>query len=272
MPYGKLALDQIDTSGNLTIAGGLNVQGPINSLAPSTISASTTLTSTNILTNNIFICSGTAADYTITLPTAVNNGGKTITFIMSSALTKLVTLGANGSETIDGALTRIMWARESCTLLSDGTSWYKIAGKTIPIQAGLYKTGGDQAISSGSLTKVTVQTSIATNSPAAVLDTTNSRLIAPRPGIYTVNASVRFKAVTSATSYEAGVYKNGTGYNLMSRYMTSGDWGAMQIVHQIESVVGDYYETWARQYTGSNQTLASGLIENGIYFTEIPQW
>ena len=109
MPYGKLALDQIDTSGNLTIAGGLSVQGPINSLAPSTISASTTLTSTNILTNNTFICSGTTADYTITLPTAVNNGGKTITFIMSSALTKLVTLDANGTETIDGSLTRIMW-------------------------------------------------------------------------------------------------------------------------------------------------------------------
>ena len=54
--------------------------------------------------------------------------------------------------------------------------------------------------------------------------------------------------------------------------MTSGDWGAMQIIHQISTLAGDYYETWARQYTGSNQTLASGLIENGIYFTEIPQW
>ena len=58
----------------------------------------------------------------------------------------------------------------------------------------------------------------------------------------------------------------------MSRYMTSGDWGAMQIIHQISTLAGDYYETWARQYTGSNQTLGSGLIENGIYFTEIPQW
>jgi hypothetical protein len=69
------------------------------------------------------ICSGTAADYTIGLPTAVGNSGKTIGFKAANALTKIVTIDGNGSETLNGLLIRAIGGGGSFVLLSDGANW-----------------------------------------------------------------------------------------------------------------------------------------------------
>ena len=95
------------------------------------------------------VCSGTTADYTVTLPASSGNAGRMITLRMAPALTKLVTVDASGSELIDGALSRAMWANESATLLCDGTGWTKIGGKSIPMMAKIRLTATSQTLSAG---------------------------------------------------------------------------------------------------------------------------
>lgn len=73
----------------------------------------------------LHICTGTSADYTVDLPTAVGNDGFTISFKGgdSAALTKIVTVDANGSQTINGLLTRPFTYEGGFTLISDGANW-----------------------------------------------------------------------------------------------------------------------------------------------------
>src|SRR5262245_19801165 len=83
-------------------------------------------------------CSGTSADYTVTLPPAASCPYEILGLQMApiASLSKLVTIDANGSEKIDDQLTRVMWANEVAILLSDGANWTKCGGKpSIPMMA-----------------------------------------------------------------------------------------------------------------------------------------
>jgi hypothetical protein len=96
------------------------------------------------------VCSGTSADYTVTLPAASGNTGKFIGFRMASGLTKLVTLDGNSAETIDGLTTRIMRFNESAILFCDGSNWFKVAGRSVPMYArARYENGGTTRFSYG---------------------------------------------------------------------------------------------------------------------------
>lgn len=60
---------------------------------------------------------------TITLPTAVGRGGRMFV-IKKTDLGTVLTVDADGSETIDGSLTQIITARyDSITVVSDGSNW-----------------------------------------------------------------------------------------------------------------------------------------------------
>jgi len=91
--------------------------------AISTVSISTDTTLDATAFGKLHLCSGTSADYTIDLPTAVGNTGKTIGFKGIDALTKVVTLDANTTQTIDGDLTLKMSSSGVVVLFSDGTNW-----------------------------------------------------------------------------------------------------------------------------------------------------
>ena len=254
--------------GNLTVLGNLisvNTVGDIVS-----VTGNVTLTSTAF--GKLHVCTGTTADYTITLPAASGNTGKIITFQMSNALTKLVTLDGNASETIDGALTRIMWANEAATLYCNGTGWTKIAGKSVPMNVLLYKTGGNQSVGSGVATKLTLETLGANTAPAAMYDTSLSRIKIVRPGLYNITHSGRITNISTSTNSETLGYKNGSEYAITSRYMTTGDWGSCQFSMLVSAVVNDYFETYVRQYSGGNQNFLSGDFMNSIYAYETSVW
>ena len=254
--------------GNLTVLGNLisvNTVGDIVS-----VTGNVTLTSTAF--GKIHVCTGTTADYTIILPAASGNTGKIITFQMSNALTKLVTLDGNASETIDGSLTRIMWANEAATLYCNGTSWTKIAGKSVPMNVLLYKTGGNQSVGSGVATKLTLETLGANTAPAAMYDTSLSRIKIVRPGLYNITHSGRITNISTSTNSETLGYKNGSEYAITSRYMTTGDWGSCQFSMLVSAVVNDYFETYVRQYSGGNQNFLSGDFMNSIYAYETSVW
>jgi hypothetical protein len=85
--------------------------------------AYTALTSDSVLT-----CDATSAAFTVTLYTAVGNSGKKLTIKKIDASTNAVTIDANSTETIDGALTlRLSTQYESVTIQSNGTNWIVLA-------------------------------------------------------------------------------------------------------------------------------------------------
>lgn len=161
------------------------------------ITSGGTLTST--AWGQSYVCSGTTADYTVVLPTAAGHAGERIRIRMADALTKLVTLDGNASETLDGSLTRILWAGESCELRSDGTNLVKVGGVTKPFTAVLSRTT-NQTLTSATWTALVMNTQV---SGAAVLyDSVNGRVAIPRPGLWSVQLGAHLTSVAgSAINY-----------------------------------------------------------------------
>ncbi len=85
--------------------------------------AAKTTTYTATTSDDVLTASGSA--FTITLYTAVGNTGKILRFVKTdSSLTNIITIDANSSETINGALTTTLNTQyEQLTLVSDGTNW-----------------------------------------------------------------------------------------------------------------------------------------------------
>jgi hypothetical protein len=209
------------TDGATGATGSTGATGATGAAGPNTVSGSTTTAFTGLLSANgsvvgsvngdlvydpseisitgattatvgrRHVCSGTSADYTVTLPTAVGNTGRLIAFRMSNALTKLVTLDGNSTETIDGLTTRVMWAGESAILISDGSNWFKIAGRSIPFEAVIE---GRSATSIANTTTVRINmTDTIRQSVGTLVDLTNDRVTVPRPGKWILSGMVSYE-------------------------------------------------------------------------------
>lgn len=285
----SIPLSQLDsnfstpvTIGNTTVALGNTVTSLGNlSLGNVTVNSSAqvvvgtnSITGTTTLTSTAFgvlqQCSGTTADYTVTLPAVSGNAGKKIAVQMSTALTKLVTIKGNAAETIDGSNTRIMWAGETAVLYCDGTAWTKIGGKTIPMTGG-QTVSTTQSVATGTATKKTLGSSWGANCPAYMLDTANSRIYIPRPATYVAQFNSRITNATTISSLESLLYINGAEVAITFAYFGAGYYpNAFSSITRSFSA-GDYCELYVRQYTGSNQTYGN-YIENALTLTEIPQW
>lgn len=83
--------------------------------------------------NKIHLCSGTSADYTVDLPTAVGNLGLII-FKGINALTKVVTIQGISAQTIDGGTFRKISSCGMIALFSDNSNWIVVGevGSWIP--------------------------------------------------------------------------------------------------------------------------------------------
>lgn len=218
------------------------------------------------------VCSGTTADYTVGLPAVAGNAGKIIGFRMASGLTKLVTIDGNASETIDGLTTRILWANEVAILQCDGTTWTKIAGKTIPMGAN-QKAGAAQSINGSTITKATLGTNVYAT-PAAFSDTANSKIPILRPGKYQIDMQFTWNNVESASQYQWRYRISGTTtYKIVAHKAFEGTMS--QLVHGVEDLVaGDYLEAYLYQATaGAVSTYWTSAADyNGLSVVEIPTW
>lgn len=140
------------------------------------------------------LISGTSADYTVNLPAASGNAGKFLSFRVSNSATKFFTLDGNASETIDGALTRVLWAGESCTLYCDGSNWFKIAGRTIPMIARM-GLSADVSIPNTTTTKVLLDRSDIDNT-GSMVSTGSSQITIKRTSNYLLTGKTLGNGVT----------------------------------------------------------------------------
>lgn len=90
-------------------------------LAVTTITGATSLDAGDLGATHVL--TGTSADYTVDLPTAVGNSGTSIAFKGSSALTKVVTIAGSSGQTIDGEASRKISTSGLIILMSDGSNW-----------------------------------------------------------------------------------------------------------------------------------------------------
>jgi len=203
-------------------------------------------------------CSGTTADYTVTLPAASGNTGKSLSFRMATGLTKLVTIDGNGSETIDGALTRIMWAGEAAHLYCDGSNWFKIGGKSIPMTTRLSRST-DQSFSANTWTACTF-TAQDFGVPQ-MYDSGNSRLSIPRPSKYLVTCKM-YVAATGATDGFAGAAVNATDpspYYSLSAPVSSGATVTAVFTGEFDLAAADFVNLSANTDGTSPKFLGAGV-------------
>jgi hypothetical protein len=94
---------------------------------PGSSVASTTLPLTNktgtyVIDNTDCVINCTSNTFTVTLPTAVGLEGKY--FIIKNRGSGVITVDADGSETIDGLANKLLAIQnESITVISDGSNW-----------------------------------------------------------------------------------------------------------------------------------------------------
>jgi len=199
MPDTKRTLSALQALLADNTAGDISAQDVrdflLSAMLLDSLEVSITTTATATL-GAMHVCSGTSANYIVTLPTAVGNGGKFMSFRMSNALTKLVTLDANGAETINDSLTRIMHDGESATLISDGVQWLKTGGVSIPMEA--VATGNTATVMVDNTLTVVNLTHIIRESFVGMVDLANDKITVYRPAMYVLSCLVSYENTSQA--------------------------------------------------------------------------
>ena len=201
------------------------------------------------------IVTGTSADYTVDLPTAVGNGGKSIGFVCSSALTKLVTIDANSTETIEGDLVKKIWAKETLVLVSDNTNWIVGNYRQRRMFCELFRSAF--SIPNNAATKFLYTTVTSDNTGFIGDAVTNNRFNIPRAGYWkiTINATP-VNLATTAVQIQVYTYKNGVlaapNTPLLLLPVASGELNSIILPGRPTLyAAGDYIENYVYQVTGS---------------------
>ena len=219
------------------------------------------------------VCSGTSANYTVTLPAVSGNSGKYIGFRMAAGLTKLVTLDGDGTETIDGATTRVMYAKETALLYCDGTTWTKMAGKTLPLAGAITGTQTNTvSCANGTPGKAPVTGTEYDTSGLMCDSATNKRINVVRAGLYHLAASVFYESIANANLVKyLQVSVNGTADGTMyadNPALSSGSNTRLRLTRPRVFAVNDYVEIYGLHYGANNEPVS--LLRSELI--EVPAW
>lgn len=223
--------------------------GGSGTLTESSVTGTTTLTTAAFGT--VVVCSGTTSDYTVTLPTAVENAGNLLRVRMSPALTRLVTLDGNAAETIGGAATRVMWSGEAVTLISDGTNWGVLSQVARPLAAVMRRSFNQTGIANATQTVVQLDQTDGDNS-GLMADTSGNQIVIRRAGIYRVSAVLPYDSSPAASRrWICQLVKNGANSmgGEVSAY-TNGTYPSPVVTGDLPLAVGDTLKVAAYQESG----------------------
>jgi hypothetical protein len=242
------------------------------------ITGATTLTSSAF--GKLHICSGTTADYTVTLPAVSGNTGKIIGLRMSPALTKLVTIDGDGAETIDGANTRVMWAQEVAWLYCNGVTWTKIAGKSRPLEALMRRSSNQTGITNAFARNQIQLNSSVKDTFGAMVETGSYRIRIKRAGSYMLMAQARLELVNGSGTTDriiAVAEKGGSQIAAFEAcYVNLGGVPSAPLFLPCVDFAAEDLLTLAI-YQGSNSNNQTVVGDGTIFYTflgvkEIPVW
>lgn len=244
------------------------------------LSSEVSITGATTLTNSAFgkmhVCGGFSANYTLNLPPVSGNAGKFIGFRMLSTLTKLVTLDANGGETIDGDEVRVMWANEVAILMCDGLSWTKVAGKSIPMYAKILSST-QQTVNNTPFTAINYQSQLEANQ-SFLTDLGGSRFNIPRSGRWNINAVLVYEAITVGGDYQVRLNKNSTdgmsgflGFGQANHSITN-TFPVTSVITTVSFTVGDFVKVFAYIGPTTPQVTYDDEPMNTFLIQEIITW
>lgn len=271
---GAFTLTTTGSSGASTYTGGiLNIPqygGGGGDLLSTLTNAEISITAATTATiSRMHVVSGTTSNYTVMLPAASGNAGKLIGIRIAPTATKLFTIDGNASETIDGSLVRIMWAGESCLLLCDGSNWFKVAGKSIPMDVLLKRTISDQTgIASTTHTQIVMDT--LSKGTSLLYDSTNGRVSIVRPGTYLCSAFIYATNISTYAYIELGL-NSLPNPNGVSQSTPVGGGISGSFTTSFDCVVGDAIKTNIYGDSAGTITVINGAPAN-LSVTEILKW
>lgn len=245
-----------------------NILGSLQ--ADVSVTGAVTITATGY--GKMHACTGTSANYAVTLPDATTTPAGTILgFRMgsTSTLTKLVTLTSATGSQIDGSATRVMWSNETAIIQCTGTIWTKIAGKAVPMY-GTFKRSTDQTITHDVWTAV-ILTSQVSGTPQ-IWDSGNGRAVAVRPGRW----HCAFNMYCIGTGINLAY--TGIGYNASSPATTTalppigGTTIGLNGGYPIDMVPTDYVAPVVNIVATSGTAIQAGTIPADFFVTESPSW
>lgn len=223
--------------------------------------------------DRMHVCSGTSADYTVTLPAASGNAGRRLWFRMAplASLSKLVTLDGNASETIDGSLTRVMWAGETCELLCDGSNWFKVSGRTIPMMC-LMEKSSTTSLANSTVTAAPLDYTAIDNT-GRMANAGSNRIDILRTGTYTVYPKISGNG-TGSNGAQSRVHKNGTLIpgGVFAGYLDP--FGSLTGPLVFSLSAGDNCQLYAYQASGGSITIYGAATDTAtsILVVETPTW
>ncbi len=188
--------------------------------------------------------------------------GKVVGLRITPASTNLFTLNPNGSETIDGASSRILWAAESAILVSEGTNWYKVAGKSIPMACTMRLT----ASTSGGVFASGIGTTVALNgtdldNTGLMSDTANHRIKIRRAGNYQFNGVVIWAGFSAAAARAiTGLLNNGNDLVNGEAYGVVGGYPSPPASVVAAFASGDLLTLSGFQNSGAAQDVFGGTL------------
>lgn len=250
----------------LGIASGAIASGPITT----TFLSTATVLSNSILGQYVACVGGTA--YSVTLPSAVGIEGRTLGIRIDPSMTNLVTLTAQAGQLIDGKATRIMWAGESALLVSDGVSWHKLSGVTIPMQCAM-RLNNPISISGGAPAVDVAWNQTDIDNTGLMADAAiNHRITFVRPGTYTISCDLLITTFAAAGHGQSQTLLNGVPIFANLGYSESASDVGITGTQAIAVAAGD---TYSCQFSATQNCQVFGAFSgNSSYFTatEVPSW
>lgn len=101
---------------------------------------------TTTIRDSVILCDASSAAFTVTLPTAVGITGKTFIIKKTESSANFITIDGNGSETIDGATTKLIKVISHIKIVSDGSNWQIIEDSRPEFYSVLISNNGTATI------------------------------------------------------------------------------------------------------------------------------
>lgn len=154
----------------------------------------TTISSTATLsaTDEYVEVNASGGAVTLNLPAVSGTSGRSyyIKKISASSATLTVTIDANGSETIDGSLTKVLHLlNESIHIKSNGSAWY-IVDQYVPTVSGLFYATSSTTVAASSDTRIVFNTTGDNAGSNLSLNTSTGVVTIFKPGRYVVSSTI----------------------------------------------------------------------------------
>ena len=217
-------------------------------------------------------CTSSASPFTVTLPPAATNSGKSLSIKIDQSQLQLVTIKGNASELIDGQNTRVMWKGEFATLTSNGTSWFKSSGQSLPMNAK-YARLSAFSIPNALITTILIDATVFSNGIGSSFSTFG--LYASRSGWYRATAQLGYNGLSaSASSVQCRISKNGAIGSALAITAIGVNSGVSPVIQSYAYTYlnsGEYVTFEAYQNSGSSATIQTGDFPT-ITLEEISSW